>query len=98
VSRILDRSSGLWLGRGAAVVVGEGFGGGAVAEGGVQPAAVVEDLDVLGDGEPCPGSGGELLVVVHLVFQGGEERFGGGVVPAHAGPSVAGPDAIVLTE
>ena len=36
VSRILDSSSWLWWsGRGAGLVVGEGFGGGAVAEAGM---------------------------------------------------------------
>ena len=45
---------------------------GAVAEGGVQPSAVVEHLDVFGDGEPgaCPGR--ERLPVI----------AGGSTVPA----------------
>src|SRR5262249_59356574 len=79
-------------------VVGECFERGAVAEGGVQPSAVVEDLDVLGDGEAGAGSGGEGVSVVHLVLQGGEERFGGGVVPAHPRPADAGSDESVLAE
>ena len=37
---------------------------------------------------------GKVLPVVHLVLQGGEERFGGGVVPADAGASDAGADAV----
>ena len=47
----------------------------------MQPLPVVEDLDVVGDGEPCAGSGGEVLVVEHFVLQRGEERLGGRVVP-----------------
>jgi hypothetical protein len=34
----------------------------------VRPPTVVEDLDVVGDGESGPGSGAERLPVVHLVF------------------------------
>ena len=79
-------------------MVGEGFEWGAVAEGGVQPTAVVEDLDVFGDGESRSSSGGPGLPVVHLVLQGGEERFGGGVVPAHSGAPEAGSHVFVLAE
>src|SRR6266487_6271285 len=64
----------------------------------MQPLAVVEDLDVIGDSEPRAGPAGEGLPVVHLVLQGGEERFGGGVVPAHAGPAEAGAHAVGLAE
>ena len=46
----------------------------------MQPSAVVEDLDVLGDSEAGAGSGGPVLPVVHLVLQRGEEALGGGVV------------------
>jgi hypothetical protein len=42
-------------------VVGEGFERGAVAEGGVQPLPVVEDLDVVGNGEPRLDAGREGL-------------------------------------
>jgi hypothetical protein len=62
----------------------------------VQPLPVVEDLDVVGDGEACLGLGRELVSVVHLVLQRGEERFGGGVVPADTGPSDAGTNPVVL--
>jgi hypothetical protein len=64
-----------WSGRGGrrGAVVGERFERCAVAERGMQSSAVVEDLDVFGDGEPRPGSGSEGLPVVHLVLQGGEE-------------------------
>ena len=48
-------------------------------------ASVVEDLDVVRDRESCSGVGGEHLLVVHLVLQAREERFGGSVVPAHPG-------------
>jgi hypothetical protein len=74
VSRILDRSSG-WSGRDGrrGAVVGERFERCAVAERGMQSSAVVEDLDVFGDGEPRPGSASEGLPVVHLILQGGEE-------------------------
>jgi hypothetical protein len=47
----------------------EGFGRGAVAESGVDPLAVVEHLDVVSDGEPGAGPGGERLPVIHLVFR-----------------------------
>ncbi|STD61501.1 Protein of uncharacterised function (DUF2699) [Corynebacterium striatum] len=46
-------------------------------------ASVVEDLDVVRDRESCSGAGGEHLLVIHLVLQAREERFSGGVVPAH---------------
>ena len=64
----------------------------------MQPLPVVEDLDVVGDGEPCAGSGGEVLAVEHFVLQRGEERLGGRVVPADTGPAKAGSDEILLTE
>jgi len=48
----------------------------------VEPLAGVEDLDVVGDGEPGAGPVGEGLPVVHLVLQCREEALGGGVVPA----------------
>ena len=67
------------------VVIVPGSGRGAVPDAGVWSATVVEHLDVLGDGEPCPSAGGEHLLVVHLVFQSGEERLRGGVVPALSG-------------
>jgi len=35
----------------------------------VQPLAVVEDFDVVRDGEAGPGAGGEPVVVKHLVLQ-----------------------------
>ncbi len=66
---------------------------GAVAEAGVQPAAVVEHFDVVRDGEAGPGPGGEAVVVEHLVLQGGEEALSDRVIPAHPGPPDAGPDA-----
>ncbi len=37
------------------------------------PFAVVEQLDVFGDGEPCTGPGFEPVPVEHLVFQGREK-------------------------
>ncbi len=64
----------------------------------MQPLAVVEDFDVVGDGEPCPRSGGEGLSLVHLVLQRPEEALGCGVVPAHAGPANAGANAVGLAE
>jgi len=79
-------------------VFGEYFVRGAVAECGVQPLAVVEDLDVVGDSEPGPGSGGERFPVIHLVLQRGEERFGGGVVLAHAGAPDTGPNPVRRAE
>jgi hypothetical protein len=57
-------------------VVGEGFERGAVAEGGVQPPAVVEHFDVFGDGEAGSRSSGPAVPVVHLVLQCGEEALG----------------------
>jgi len=73
-------------------VVGEGFERGSVAEAGVQPLAVVEDFDVVRDGEAGPGAGGEPVVVKHLVLQGGEEALSDRVVPADPGPAYAGVD------
>src|SRR6266550_5320019 len=64
----------------------------------MQPLAVAEDLDVVGDGEPRMGPAGEGLPVIHLVLQRAEEAFGGGVVPAHPGPPGAGADAVGLAE
>src|SRR5690242_13023828 len=64
----------------------------------MQPDPVAGDFDVAGDGEPRAGPAGEGLPVIHLVLQGGEEAFGGGVVPAHAGPAGAGADAVCLAE
>lgn len=65
----------------------------------MQPTSVVEDLDVLGNGEPGTGSGVEAVPVVHLVLQRGEEALGdGGVVPAHAGAADAGAYALVGAE
>src|SRR4051794_18505020 len=61
----------------------------------MQPAAVVEHLDVLRDGEPCCCSDGKLLPVVHLVLQGREEGLRGGVVPADTGPPNTTTDVIL---
>jgi hypothetical protein len=79
-------------------VVGECFERGAVGEGRVQPSAVVEDLDVVGDGEAGAGPGGPAVPVVHLVLQGGEEGLRGGVVPAHPGAADTRTDVLVLAE
>ena len=90
-SRILDRFLGYWSGSGCCVVVpGEGFVGGPVVEAGVQSAAVVVDLDVLGDGVSGASSRRPVVAVIHLVLQGSEKALGHGVVPAHAGASEAG--------
>jgi hypothetical protein len=67
--KILDRAGFHWV----TSVVGERFERGAVAQGRVQPSAVVEDLDVLRDGEPGTRPGGEGVPVVHLVLQGREK-------------------------
>jgi hypothetical protein len=83
-----------WLCRLAVLELGERFGWGSVAEAGVQPLPVVEHFDVVGDGEPGAGPGGERVPVVHLVLQGAEERLGGGVVPADPGASQAGPNLV----
>lgn len=45
----------------------------------MQSDPVVEHLYVVRDSEPCSAAGGEVLVVVHLVLQGGEQRFRGPV-------------------
>jgi hypothetical protein len=58
--------------------------GTAVAEGAVQPGAVVPG-DVLHDGPPGGCLGGPGLEVEQLAFDGGEKRFRKGVVPALAG-------------
>ena len=55
------------------MVVDEGFGGCAVAEGGMQALPVVEHFDVFGDSEPGTGPVRESVPVVHFVFQRGEE-------------------------
>jgi len=39
----------------------------------MQPLAVAEDLDGVGNSEPRPGPGEEGLQVMHLVLQRGEE-------------------------
>ena len=62
------------------------FGWGEVAEGGVEPAAVVPG-DVVDDGTAGEGVGGPGLLVDAFAFQRGEERFGDGVVPALPGPA-----------
>jgi hypothetical protein len=64
----------------------------------VQPLPVVEHFDVLGHGEPGADAGVETVSVIHLVFQGGEERFGCGVIPAHAGAADAGADVVAGAE
>ena len=67
-------------------VVGHGLGGGAVAEGGVQAASVVVDLDVLSDHGFGYGFGGQVRAVGQLVFQLREPGFGYSVVVAATGP------------
>ncbi len=47
------------------LVVGEGLERGAISEGGVQPATVVEHFDAFCDRESFPAAGGERLPVVH---------------------------------
>src|SRR4249920_2079263 len=66
------------------VVVVLEFGGAVVAEGAVQPGAVVP-ADVLNDRPPrrCPGGPG--LGLDQLAFDRGEEALGQGVIPALAG-------------
>lgn len=56
---------------------------------------VVEDLDVFGDGEPCPAPGRERFLVVHFVLQSREPGFCGGVVPAHTGATHTGSDRVL---
>lgn len=51
------------------------------------PLAVVKHFDVFGHGHPCPGSGGEHLVVIHFVFHAGKKRLGNGIIPGHTGAS-----------
>ena len=41
----------------------------------MQPDPVVEDLDVVGDGEPGAGPAGEGLPVIHLVLQGAGDHI-----------------------
>jgi hypothetical protein len=62
----------------------------------VQPSPVVEDLDVVGDGETGPAlSGG--TAVVHLVLQGTEEALGGCAgQQAHAGTAGAGAEPVMV--
>src|SRR4051794_9202297 len=79
-------------------MVGKGFGWGAVPQVRMQPLTVVEDLNVFRDRESCFRPRVEPLPVVHLVLQGGEERLGGGVIPAPPGPPDTGPDVVVGTE
>src|SRR5262249_8759077 len=69
------------------LVVSFVFGWAAVAEGAMQSGAVVP-ADVLDDRVPCGGLGRPGLQVEQLAFDGGEERFGQGVVPALAGAAV----------
>ena len=63
------------------VFVGD-FGRGLVAESGVQPGAIVEDLDVFGNGPPGFRQGGKHGPVDQLVLQCGEKRLRHSVVPA----------------
>src|SRR5918997_83502 len=58
------------------------LGGGLVAETGMQPDPIIEDLNVFGN--RCSGfrPGWEHGAVNQLVLQRGEKRFGHGVVPA----------------
>ena len=58
------------------------FGGGGVAEPGVEPGPIVEDLDVFGNSRPgfCPG--GEHGAVDKFVLQRRKERFGHSIIPA----------------
>src|SRR5215469_235637 len=60
------------------------FGGAAVAEGAVQPGAVVP-ADVVNDRPARRGPGGPGLGIDQLAFDRGEETLGQGVVPALAG-------------
>jgi hypothetical protein len=39
----------------------------------VQPLAVIENLNVFSNREPCFGSGIESLTIVHLILQHGEK-------------------------
>ena len=55
------------------MIIGQGFERGAVPEAGVQPLAVVVNLDILHDSEPRAGTGIKSMVAIHLVFQRGEE-------------------------
>src|SRR5215471_19343783 len=63
------------------------FGGAAVAEGAVQPGAVVP-ADVFHNRPDGSSSGRPGLGVDELAFERGEKRLGKGVVPALAGPAV----------
>src|SRR5215471_14969884 len=67
------------------------FGWAAVAEGAMQSGAVVP-ADVLDDRVPCGGLGRPGLQVA---LDGGEERFGQGVVPALAGAAVGQHDVVL---
>src|SRR5829696_1606772 len=64
----------------------------------MKPSPIVVDLDVFGDRESGAGSGIESLSVIHFVLESGEERFGGGVVPANAGAADAGVDSVGAAE
>src|SRR5215472_8558267 len=70
------------------------FGGAAVAEGAMQPGAVVPG-DVLDDGPAGHVLGGPGLKVGQLAFERGEKRFRKSVVPALAGPAVGQRDLAV---
>jgi hypothetical protein len=64
----------------------------------VQPPTVVENLYVFGDREPRSRFRVESLTVVHLILQGGEERFGGGVVPTDSRSTDTGQQVMVSAE
>lgn len=72
-------------GVGGVTVVVLPFGWGLVAENGAEPASVVPAFDPGSDGDPGLVPGSEYPPVDELFFQGGEEGFGGGVVPADPG-------------
>src|SRR5262245_59856332 len=68
--------------------------GGRVAQGGVESGAVVPG-DVLHDRASGASPGGPGLGVETLALEGGEERFGQGVVPALTGAADRQPDVAV---
>ena len=85
---------GLKVCRGVGAVLQFELDGADLAEGGVASAAVVAVFDPGPDLEPGAGLGGPDASVLELVIQGGEERLGHGVVPAHPGASHGAGDAV----
>ena len=91
----MPRFLGQWI-RGNVGLVELGFEveGALITDAGVEPAAVVEALDVIEDGAARFGSGAEALAVDEFVFEAAPERFDVGVVVAVAGAAHRGDEAV----